>query len=94
VSYRLVFDDPLEEDLAALPRPARDRLLAKLAALAEDPRPGSAKPMTGELRGYWSLRVGNYRATYTIDDARRVVHVWNAGHRSRFYEQVRRRRRR
>jgi mRNA interferase RelE/StbE len=93
VSYRLVFDDALEEDLSGLPRVVQDRLLAKLAALAGEPRPGFAKAMTGELRGYWSLRVGDYRAAYTIDDHERAVHVWNAGHRSRFYERLLRRRR-
>lgn len=93
MKYRLVFDDALEQDLRDLPRSVRERLVVGLAALADDPRPAAAKPMVGELRGYWSLRVGAYRASYTVDDQNRTVHVWNAGHRSRFYERVRRRRR-
>ena len=92
MSYRLIFDDPVTEDLADLPKAVRERIVAKLATLADDPRPGSARPLTGELRGEWRLRIGDYRVAYSIDDERRTVHVWNVGHRSRFYERARRRR--
>jgi mRNA interferase RelE/StbE len=93
VSYRLVFEDQVAEDLAGLPRAVRRRLVSKLAALAEDPRPPAAEPLTGNLRGYWRLRVGDYRASYSIDQKNQAVHVWNAGHRSRFYDRARRKRR-
>jgi len=91
VSYRLVFDDQVAEDLADLPRAVRRRLVQKLEALAEDPRPAAAQALTGKLRGYWRLRVGDYRVSYSIDEKNRRVHVWNAGHRRRFYDRIRRR---
>jgi mRNA interferase RelE/StbE len=93
VSYKLVFDDQLAEDLADLPAGIRRRLLLKLGALAEDPRPASAQALKGNLRGFWRLRVGDYRASYSIDEKNRTVHVWNAGHRNRFYDRARRKRR-
>jgi mRNA interferase RelE/StbE len=93
VSYQVILDDLVLGDMADLHPAARRRLLQKLEALAEDPRPAAAQALTGELRGYWRLRVGDYRASYTIDEKRQVIHVWNAGHRSRFYDRARRRRR-
>ena len=92
MSYEVILDDLALDDLAKLPADVRRRLWRKLEALAEDPRPAAATALTGELRGYWRLRVGDYRASYSINDKRRVVYVWNAGHRSRFYERITRKR--
>jgi len=93
VSYKLVFDDQVARDLADLPAAVRRRLLQKLEALAEEPRPASAEALTGNLRGYWPLRVGDYRVSCSINEKNRTVHVWNAGHRNRFYDRARRKRR-
>ena len=42
------------------------------------------KPLRGPLRGYWSLRAGDYRVAYHIQG--RVVHVDVIEHRSSAYE--------
>ena len=93
MSHKLVFDDQLAEDLASLPAGIRRGLLRKLEALDEEPRPAAAEALTGNLRGYWRLRVGDYRASYSINEKSQTVHVWNAGHRNRFYDRARRKRR-
>jgi mRNA interferase RelE/StbE len=93
VKYRLAFEGEVAEDLADLPAAVRRRLVQKLEALADDPRPASAEPLTGNLRGFWRLRVGDYRASYSVHDEKRTVHVWNAGHRSRFYDRTGRKQR-
>jgi len=68
VSYQVILDDLALDDLADLPADVRRRLWRKLEALADNPRPAAATALTGELRGYWRLRAGDYRASYTIDD--------------------------
>jgi mRNA interferase RelE/StbE len=93
LSYEVILDNLVLEDLADLHPAVRRRLVKRFEALAEEPRPTAAQALTGDLRGYWRLRVGDYRASYTIDDEHQVVHVWNVGHRSRFYDRTRRRRR-
>ena len=93
MSYRVILDDLALEDLDDLPAGTRRRMLRRLEALADDPRPGAAHALTRELRGLWRLRVGDYRASYTIDEETQTVHVWNAGHRSRFYDRASRKRR-
>jgi mRNA interferase RelE/StbE len=92
VSDKLVFDDQVAEDLAGLPAAIRRGLWRKLEALAEEPRPASAEALTGNLRGYWRLRLGDHRASYSINEKSQTVHVWNAGHRNRFYDRARRKR--
>jgi mRNA-degrading endonuclease RelE of RelBE toxin-antitoxin system len=39
------------------------------------------------------VRIGNYRASYEIDEAAGTVVVWAIGHRSSFYDEALRRRR-
>lgn len=52
--------------------------------LAEDPRFG--KTLKGELKGYWSYRVGIYRIIYTILQKRVCIEVLRIQHRKEVYE--------
>ncbi len=60
-----------------------DRMDAALDDLAKTPRLG--RPLTGTLKGRWSLRVGAYRVIYRIENARLVVLVLDIGHRRDVY---------
>lgn len=93
MTYRVVFEEQVAEDLSALPVSVRRSLVQKLEALTEDPRPAAAMALTGNLKGFWRLRVGDYRAAYTIDQKTCTVQVRNVGHRKRFYDQMRRKKR-
>jgi mRNA interferase RelE/StbE len=59
-----------------------------LERLSQDPYIG--KTLKGELRGYWSLRVGAYRMIYTIQRQEIVVEVLRIHHRKEVYEKLRR----
>jgi len=43
------------------------------------------KPLRGELSGKWSLRVGNYRVIYTINEKEKAVILYGVGHRKKIY---------
>jgi len=43
------------------------------------------KPLRGELSGKWSLRIGDYRIIYVIDEYEKMVTLYNAKHRSAAY---------
>lgn len=61
---------PAKEKLATLPPKVRRAILDKTIALADcDPRE-SHKPLTGPLRGYYSIKVSRYRAIYTVREER------------------------
>ncbi|OGP55841.1 MAG: plasmid stabilization protein [Deltaproteobacteria bacterium RBG_13_61_14] len=70
--------------LQRLDRPARERILAKIAHLSDNPRPAQSKLLkVGEP--YYRLRVGDYRVIYKIDDEFLVVLVVRIGHRKEIY---------
>ena len=45
----------------------------------EDPR-ANGKALTGDKRGYWRYRVGNYRILALIIDDRLVIQIFKVGH--------------
>ena len=63
------------------------RLSAAFDALQKEPRAG--KPLRGELKGYWSYRVGVYRVIYTIEASEIVVCILRIQHRKEVYERFR-----
>lgn len=66
----------------------QQRVSLAFDCLREEPRSG--KPLKGELKGYWSYRVGIYRIIYTIKDEEIVVYVLRIQHRKEVYERFRR----
>lgn len=63
------------------------RMASAFDRLRSDPREG--KPLKGELRGYWSYRVGTYRILYKIEDDEIVVYILRIQHRKEVYERFR-----
>ncbi len=66
---------------AAIGRQVRDKL-DELANHAEQVR---HQALTGQLRGLFRLRVGDYRVLYTLDRANRRIIVRAVRHRSEVY---------
>ena len=56
--------------------------------LKQDPHIG--KQLKGDLKGYWSYRVGVYRMIYVIRHEQIVVEVLRIQHRKEVYEKMRR----
>jgi mRNA interferase RelE/StbE len=90
VSYRIHIGRTAQRQLAGLPRDIRKQLERRIDELAEAPRSPRTKPLAGSLRPMRSLRVGDYRAAYVVDDKARTVRVVWAGHGSRIYEELER----
>ena len=61
----------------------RRRIVARIEALGDDPRPPGCEKLTG--RGQYRVRQGAYRIVYAIEDDRLVVYVVKVGHRSGVY---------
>jgi addiction module RelE/StbE family toxin len=81
--YEVIVSAEVAKDLRHLPKQVQRAVVEALSALAEDPRAG--KPLTAELAGVWSLRRGDYRLLYRIDDEARRVEVARVGHRRDVY---------
>jgi mRNA interferase RelE/StbE len=85
VSYRVEFTTAAARQVKKLPRPARDRVMSAISALAHDPRPHGAKKLVGESTA-WRIRIGDYRVIYDVHDDALLVTVVRAAHRRDVYE--------
>ncbi len=69
-------------DLKRLDKPVARRVLEKLERALTD-NPNAGVPLTGEFRGLFKLRVGDYRVIYTKTLAGPLV--LRIGHRKEVY---------
>jgi mRNA interferase RelE/StbE len=74
------------DDLAALDPIVAGRIGRKLQWLGVNFSDVQLEPLTGDLKGLFKLRVGSYRAIYSIYHDRRVIVVHLIGHRRDIYE--------
>ncbi len=88
VSYRLELMPSAFADMKGLSHEARVRVGEAIDCLPNDPQPANSKRLTGPLARYRCLRVGDYRASYTVDHRARLIRVWRVGHRSTFYKRL------
>lgn len=86
-AYRVDVQRSAERDLDRLSALLFDRVAARLAALAEDPRPPGSEKLTG-LDAY-RLRVGDHRIIYEVDDEARTVVITRIRHRREVYRKLR-----
>jgi mRNA interferase RelE/StbE len=82
-NYRLLIKPSAAKELEALPTRDRRRVVRRVRALAEDPRPPGAEKLRGiEL---YRVRQGDYRVLYEIADAERAITVIKIGNRRDVY---------
>jgi len=82
--YEIILTEEAEKFLKKCDKSIKNRIIDKIENLTEDPRLG--KPLTGNLSGLWSLRIGDYRAIYKIKDNELIVIIIRLGHRKNIYE--------
>ncbi|MBW1752503.1 MAG: type II toxin-antitoxin system RelE/ParE family toxin [Deltaproteobacteria bacterium] len=82
-AYKLFFKKSVQKDFDAIPKRDLKRILNRISALAEDPRPSGCEKLTGQER--YRLRQGRYRILYSIQDDELTVWVVKVGHRRNIY---------
>jgi NAD(P)H-hydrate epimerase len=87
--YELRFRASVAKDLRGIPRPDVERILSRIEALRDDPRPRWSEKLTANE--HYRIRQGSYRIVYGIEDADLVVEVIKLGHRRDVYRKRRRR---
>jgi len=79
--FRIVIKKSAVKELQAIPgRKERQRLVERIEALAENPRPPGAEKLSG-TRDKYRIRQGNYRVLYEIEDDVLTVVVVKVGDR-------------
>ncbi len=82
--YSVQYDPRAVKELSTLDKPLARRIVRAVDALGVDPRPSGSRPLVGHPH-LWRIRVGDYRAIYTIRDAELVVLALRVAHRSGMY---------
>ena len=82
-SYELVFKKSVAKDLRELPKADVKRILQRIRALADDPRPPGCEKLSGQER--YRLRQGAYRIVYEIHQKVLIVLIVKIGQRRDVY---------
>lgn len=83
--YKLSIKPSAGKELEAVgSKQDRTRIIAKISALAENPRPRGSEKLAGYDDRY-RIRQGNYRVVYEIDDDASHVTIYKIGHRREVY---------
>jgi mRNA interferase RelE/StbE len=84
-NYKLQIKESAAKELESLgTKKDRKRIVARINALAGDPRPSGCEKLEGEGNKY-RVRQGNYRMVYSIDDRNKVVVITKIGDRKDVY---------
>jgi len=82
-SYNVLIKRSAAKELEAVPLKDRRRLVARIEALATNPRPAGVQKLSGEEK--YRIRQGDYRILYQIVDEDLIVTVVRVGHRRDIY---------
>ena len=82
--FELFLKPSAAKEIEALPtKGERRRVISRIAALADEPRPAGSRKLSG--RNLYRLRQGRYRILYTIDGGERTVCVVRIADRKEVY---------
>ncbi len=83
-TYRIEIKRSAAKELEAVPRKDRERIVAKIRSLAENPRPVGCEKLSGQEK--YRIRQGNYRILYEVFDESVVVMVVKIADRKEAYK--------
>jgi mRNA interferase RelE/StbE len=81
--YSMFFRKSVEKDLSNIPKKDVGRILKRIKALVNDPRPPGCEKLTGQER--YRLRQGRYRIVYSIQDDELTIWIVTIDHRKDIY---------
>lgn len=84
MSYSVLLAPPAERQLRSFPLAIQKRLVKRIKALQNDPRPPGVKKLAGKDDLY-RIREGDYRIIYTIQARELVILVLKIGDRKEVY---------
>ena len=86
--WTVIYSVGFTKDFAKLDRAVQVMVrtwIGRHLLLVEDPRI-FGKPLTGNLKGLWRYRIGNYRIICEINDYTLIIRFISIGHRREIYK--------
>jgi mRNA interferase RelE/StbE len=84
--WRFELTKEAEEDLEKLDSSIRDRILEKLKWFRENFEQIIPLPLGGKWRGFFKLRIGDYRVVYEVEKVKKVVTIHYIDRRDKIYK--------
>ena len=82
-SYQVIIPAKLKRRMRRLLQPRElNRVLQRIAALEQNPRPRRVEKLTADRDERYRVRQGDWRIIYTIDDRNRTVVIDEVGRRN------------
>jgi mRNA interferase RelE/StbE len=82
--YKIFFKKSVEKDLNRIGKNELIKIIARITALADNPRPPGCEKLTGLER--YRIRRGRYRILYSIQDYELTIWVVKVAHRKDVYK--------
>ena len=82
--YEVYLERAAERDLRHLSSEEFHRVIPRIKALSETPRPSRCRKIIGS-KNDWRIRIGDHRVIYEIDENAKVVRVMRVRHRREVY---------
>lgn len=89
LSWSIAFTPSFRKAVSAIDRKLQGRVLAAITDLSERPTVAygdTRKPLSGELKGYWRYRLGDYRLVYEPREEKQMVVLIDFAARGGTYE--------
>jgi len=83
MDFEIQFKQSALKNLRKIATKDRERVLAKIITLKEDPRPPGSLKLTNQEA--YRIRQGDYRIIYTVEDNILLIEVIRIGHRRDVY---------
>ena len=83
MKYKIEIKKKAQKFIIKLPKPEQKIILEAIYNLPN----GDIKPLKGH-KGFYRLRVGDYRVIYTIDNGKYIIYVTRAGNRGDVYKNL------
>ena len=86
MTFNVLFHPEAAREIKCLERAVKERLKTAIAERLMTKPEVYGRPLRATLKGYWKLRVGDYRIVYTIHDADLIIYA--VRHRKEVYRVV------
>ena len=87
MAYSVEIISAAQRDIRKLPHAVQEKLRSMIRALADEPRPSGVKKLQGNDDLY-SLRSGDFRIIYQINDGALLVLIVKVGNRREVYKSL------
>ena len=86
MSWKIIVDRRVKKELKSVPKQIQERIRLRMGSLAENPYKLKHFALKSErLKGFFRLRVGDWRVFYTLDPNGHEITIWSVKHRKDVY---------